>query len=177
MSRIYTFTETRQMTNLLDSIKKGDEKLFISLIHSYGINKVLDASGNTSLHYAIMFHQYEIIKYLISNGANDKIKNVIGDDCSTLACRYLNPKYFELDSIFHMQEIGSLRRTLISKTNDMNKLESTLIHWKSSYEKLNKKYIALDEENEELKKECSKQKRKISFLEESYSELCKKRKN
>lgn len=165
------FTETRQVTSLIDSIKRGDLSTIKALINPSNVNRKLDVSGNNALHYAIMFHRYEIITFLLENGADTKIKNTIGDDCTVLACRYLNPNFFELEGALRIQEIAQLRRQYTTQNSEIMKLKDTLDHWKKSYQKLLTQHDSVRKECDSLKEENTKLKRKVSYLNDSYDEL------
>ena len=163
MSRITTFTETRNIASIIAEITKGNLQNLIPLLDYHGCNKVLDSMGNTPLHYAIMCKQNNIIEFLLDEGADDKIKNIVGEDCRTLACRYLIVDFFD----FKMKEISNLKKINSIKAEQINKLENSLTHWRKSYDKLTKKTISLEDEIVTLK-------RKNDFLEESYTELAKR---
>ena len=167
-----TFTETRQTTNIVDNIKKGNLTKTKNLISNTSVNKILDSSGNTALHYAIMFKQYDIIQYLLSIGANELLKNITGDDCRTLACRYFSLEFFDVKN----NETKDLKKTILTQTNEIVSLKDSLIEWKNYYDKLNKKFIILNEQNTELKTENIKLKRKLEFVEDSFNQLSKKHK-
>jgi ankyrin repeat protein len=166
------FTETRQITNIINNIRNGDLFKIKSQINSYSVNRSIDATGNTALHYAIMFKQYDIILHLLSIGADEHIQNLSGDSCRILACRYYSLEFFDAKN----SNTINLRSTISKQANDILTLKDSLVEWKSYYDKLNKKHIILTEENNELKVENNKLKRKNSFLQDSYDQLLKKNK-
>jgi len=156
----YSVVETRQVSNIVNSIKDGNLTRLKTQISGFSINRVLDDTGNTALHYAIIFQKCDVIKYLLSIGADENIRNYFGDNCRTLACRYGSTVFFEVNTNIKNEEIGILKK-------ENTELKHTVTELRTSYDKLNKKFIEVSDENRGLK-------RKNEFLEESYNQLCSK---
>jgi ankyrin repeat protein len=148
------------------------------LVNSDNVNKIIDNKNKyTALHHAVRIKKNDdIIEYLLSIGANPKLKQDEGKDAIDLAIeanyRFLIDKLFidkenELDLIFNKFDNSNYKiKILENKNQELVKTNEYLT--KSNTQYANK--------IEELKIENTGLKRKYEDSEKAFSNLLKKQK-
>lgn len=75
-------TDERGNTLLILAAQQGSKRMLKLLLRrGANINRQNIITGNTCLHYCCLFSHEELVKYLISKGANDSILNADGFTC------------------------------------------------------------------------------------------------
>ena len=131
-------------------------------INTVNVNDVLDDNCHTALHYAIKCKNTELIKYLISIGADPNRENIFKENCIKYAMLYQIP---EFHSLLQDQSTRSLKRKIDVLENENDTLEDTIT-------RLSKKY-KIDEDNfknkiVDLQKELEKKNKQIDFFKQSH---------
>lgn len=146
------------------------------LVNSSNVNDIVDTTNNyTALHHAVRIRgNNAIIEYLMSIGANPKLKQGEGKDCIDLAIeanyRYLIDKLLkekdvELDKIYDKFD------TINYQYKDLEKKNATLVEENEYLKKSSSQYV---EKIETLKTENAGLKRKYDESEKAFANLLKK---
>ena len=61
--------------------QNGNKRLLKMLLRSHAAIDAANKNGNTGLHFCFMYAYYGLGEYLISKGANDTIRNELGQTC------------------------------------------------------------------------------------------------
>ena len=180
MNRTRTCVEESNSNNVIFAIVTNNVSDVRNLINIRNYNNILDeATGFTALNYAISSPNVsnEIIKYLLSLGANpkEKIKNQEIDSFD-LAIRYNKRYLFEYfnkiqdDKIITLSDKNQILQNKIDRSDVTNKF---LLNSIDGYN------IKINKLNEEIKNkdvQISSLKRKNDEIETAFNNLLKKRK-
>lgn len=97
----------------------------IKLLVEYGANPDLrDVNGNTSLHSAVIGHNFEALKIFLENNANCFIKNNKNETVFDLAAAYKNERIIKILSDY---KIAIKKRTILLLTLAHNFDEDSLV--------------------------------------------------
>ena len=133
--------ENNEITNInntvLFSVVTGNLKEVTKLVNNNNINNIIDKTNNyTSLHYAVKLPNKNIVEYLISCGANPKIKQNEGKDAIDLSIesnkRYLidhllTKNDLELDNIYSkFDDISHNKKILESENTELKQANQYL---------------------------------------------------
>lgn len=132
------------------------------LVNSSNVNDIIDTTNNyTALHHAVRIRgNNAIVEYLMSIGANPKLKQGEGKDCIDLAIE-ANYRYL-IDKLLKEKDI------------ELDKIYNKYDTVNYEYKNLEKKNTALVEENEYLKKSTSQYVEKIETLKTENTGLKRK---
>lgn len=121
-------------------------------VNSSNVNNIIDTTNNyTALHHAVRIRgNNSIIEYLMSIGANPKLKQGEGKDCIDLAIE-ANYRYL-IDKLIKDKDV------------ELDKIYDKFESINYEYKNLQKKNTVLVEENEYLKKSSSQYVEKIALL-------------
>ena len=61
--------------------QNGNKRLLKMLLRSHAAIDAANKNGNTGQHFCFMYAYYGLGEYLISKGANDTIRNELGQTC------------------------------------------------------------------------------------------------
>lgn len=137
-------------------------------INSINVNDVLDDTCHTALHYAIKCKNTEIIKYLISIGADPNRENIFKENCIKYAMLYQIPEFY---SLLPDHNTRSLKRKIDVLENENDTLEDTITRISKKFkadEDLFKNQINV------LQKEIDKKNKQIDFFKQSSDSRKKK---
>jgi len=151
------------VTNNLNKVKE--------LINSNNVNKIIDNKNKyTSLHYAVTIaNNDDIIKYLLDNGADPKIKQIYGIDSYELSLQS-NKKYiYEYYRIKQQLTIKNLEYNNTNLKRKLSELNNTIEYYDKSIDGYNNKITILTKENLKLKKD-------LNDAENAFENLLKKQK-
>lgn len=148
------------------------------LINESNINNIIDnVNGYTALHHAVRIKENDsIIKYLLSIGANPKIKNTDKKDSIDLSIEanyrllideLFKDKEHELDNFLNKYDL------IIYNFKDLEKKNKDLVDENNYLKKSSDQYV---ERIETLKSENTTLKRKYEDSEKAFSNLLKKTK-
>lgn len=132
------------------------------LVNSSNVNDIIDTTNNyTALHHAVRIRgNNAVVEYLMSIGANPKLKQGEGKDCIDLAIE-ANYRYL-IDKLLKEKDI------------ELDKIYNKYDTVNYEYKNLEKKNTALVEENEYLKKSTSQYVEKIETLKTENTGLKRK---
>lgn len=132
------------------------------LVNSSNVNDIIDTTNNyTALHHAVRIRgNNAVVEYLMSIGANPKLKQGEGKDCIDLAIE-ANYRYL-IDKLLKEKDI------------ELDKIYDKYDTVNYEYQNLEKKNTALVEENEYLKKSTSQYVEKIETLKTENAGLKRK---
>lgn len=132
------------------------------LVNSSNVNDIIDTTNNyTALHHAVRIRgNNAVVEYLMSIGANPKLKQGEGKDCIDLAIE-ANYRYL-IDKLLKEKDI------------ELDKIYDKYDTVNYEYKNLEKKNTALVEENEYLKKSTSQYVEKIETLKTENAGLKRK---
>lgn len=131
-------------------------------INSVNVNDVIDDTNHTALHYAIKCKNLDIIKYLISIGADPNRENIFKENCIKYAMLY---QISEFHNLLQDQNTRSLKRKIDVLENENDTLEDTITRISKKYktdEDLFKNKIVV------LQKEIEKKNKQIDFFKQSH---------
>jgi len=161
-TRINTFATTNSGT-IINYIINNEFPEFSSVINSNNVNHIIDIErGYTALHYAIQFHRYKMIEYLLKIGASTTIKTKNEEDAYDLSLQYqckeaITFKLKEKDDIIKEHD------KIISELQKKNKVsEDNIKYMTKSIDDGNMKQAILKKENGELKRELVEVNRKYN---------------
>jgi peptidoglycan hydrolase CwlO-like protein len=152
-ARINTFATTNSGT-IISYIINNDFHELSTVINTNNVNTVIDTErGYTALHYAIQFHRYKMIEYLLKIGASTTIKTKNEEDAYDLSLQYqckeaITFKLKEKDDIIKEHD------KIISELQKKNKVsEDNIKYMTKAMDDGNMKQAILKKENGELKRE------------------------
>ena len=161
-TRINTFATTNSGT-IINYIINNDFTEFSTVINVNNVNAIIDTErGYTALHYAIQFHRYKMIEYLLKIGASTTIKTKNEDDAYDLSLQYqckeaITFKLKEKDDIIKEHD------KMISELQKRNKVsEDNIKYMTKAIDDGNLKQSILKKENVELKRELTEVNRKYN---------------
>lgn len=146
------------------------------LVNSSNVNDIIDTTNNyTALHHAVRIRgNNDVIEYLMSIGANPKLKQDEGKDCIDLAIeanyrylidRLIKEKDIELDKIYDKFD------TINYQYKDLERKNEKLVEENEYLKKSTSQYV---EKIETLKTENTGLKRKYDESEKAFTNLLKK---
>ena len=87
-TRINTFGTINSST-IINYIINNEYTDFSTMINSNNVNHIIDTErGYSALHYAIQFHRYKMIEYLLKLGASTTIKTKNNEDAYDLSLKF-----------------------------------------------------------------------------------------
>ena len=180
MNRTRTYVEETNSNSVIFAIVTNNLTDVRNLINSRNFNNILDEStGFTALHYAISSPNVnnEIIKYLLSLGANPKDKIKSQDiDSFDLAIRYNKRYLFEYFNKIQDDKIIALSDKNQILQNKLDRSEETNKYLLNSIDSYNTRISKLNEEIKTKDVQISSLKRKNEETETAFNNLLKKNK-
>lgn len=168
-----TFTSTRTNSSINSSRNSSSNEIMFAVltsnlqevmrfVNSSNVNNIIDTINNyTALHHAVRIRgNNSIIEYLMSIGANPKLKQGEGKDCIDLAIE-ANYRYL-------------IDKLLKEKDVELDKIYNKFDNVNSEYKKLQTTNAVLVEENNYLKKSSSQYVEKIELLKTENAGLKRK---
>lgn len=203
IQRTITRTEnsiTTSNLSIINFILNNETELIARNINSRNVNNIIDRErGYTALHYAIQFHKYKIIEYLLQIGADPLIKTKSNENSYDLGIKYqckdvimykLNENDKTISELTKKNKLNEDNITYMSKAMDEGNIKITTlkkenIDLKNKNIELNKKYNntvtdltiennLLKTENEKINNDYSNIKRKHDDLQLSFNSLSKR---
>lgn len=161
-SRINTFATTNSGT-IINYIINNDFTEFSTVINANNVNTIIDTErGFTALHFAIQFHRYKMIEYLLKLGASTIIKTKNNEDAYDLSLKFqckeaITFKLKEKDDIIKEHD------KIISELQKRNKVsEDNIKYITKALDDGNMKQTILKKENGELKRELTEVNKKYN---------------
>ena len=149
----------------------------IKTVNKDNVNNIIDRTNNyTALHYAIKQPNQEIVKYLLSIGANPNLKQKEGKDCYDLAIQCHHRFIFDYDKKLHENTLDKVYDKLDAANYKIRTLEDDKKYLNKSIDEYQVKVEKISKELCEKKKECIKIKRNLEETELAFSNLLKKQK-
>ena len=162
--------------NILFSIVTGNLNKVKQYITKDNVNKIIDSTNSyTPLHHAITQPNEEIVKYLLTIGANPKLKQKEGKDCFDLAMSCHRRYIFDYDKQKNENKIDELHIKIDTINNKIYKLEDDNKFLNKSVDDYITKIGKITTELTEKKVECIKLKRSLDESELAFSNLLKKK--
>jgi len=166
-TRINTFATTNSGT-IINYIINNDFIEFSTVINANNVNTIIDNErGFTALHFAIQFHRYKMIEYLLKLGASTTLKTKNEEDAYDLSLKFqckeaITFKLKEKDDIIKEHD------KMISELQKRNKVsEDNVKYMTKALDDGNMKQAILKKENGELKRELTEVNKKYN---DSYNE-------
>ena len=161
-TRINTFA-TANSSTIINYIINNDFSEFSTVINTNNVNNIIDNErGFTALHFAIQFHRYKMIEYLLKLGASTTLKTKNEEDAYDLSLKFqckeaINFKLKEKDDIIKEHD------KMISELQKRNKVsEENIKYMTKAIDDGNIKQSILKKENGELKRELNEANKKYN---------------
>ena len=179
MSRYNTIFSSTRFTSsdnddLIMSIALGDINKVKKLINSDNVNNVIqNKNKHTALHFAVVLHNPEIVKYLLSVGADPKIKNIEDKDSIDLSSSVNKRHIFDYLIESKDAEIQKLKNEIYLYKDQIVDLNDTVKYFKTNNDRIletvNLKKKAIEEKDIVI----VNYKRKLEESDKAYENLLK----
>lgn len=153
-------SETLNSCSIINYIINNEFTDFTTMINNKEkVNLIIDNErGYTALHYAIQFHRYKMIEYLLKLGAIPTIKTKNDGDAYDLSLKYQCKEAIK----YILNENDNNKKVIFELRNKIDIADQNIRYMTDSIDKLNMNQSTLKKENGELKRESNDLKNKYN---------------